>query len=64
MPYWISGRPAPSDSAPQLDAQNRLVSSVNGDWSASFTYKNDDKLPSKISAVQPQGNKVVMTINH
>lgn len=64
MPYWISGRPAPSDSAPQLDAQNRLVSSVNGDWSASFTYKGNDELPSKISAVQPQGNKVVMTINH
>lgn len=64
MPYWISGRPAPSDSAPKLDAQNRLVSSVNGDWSASFTYKGNDKLPSKISAVQPQGNKVVMTINH
>ena len=38
MPYWISGRPAPSDSAPQLDAQNRLVSSVNGEWNASFTY--------------------------
>ena len=64
MPYWISGRPAPSDSAPQMDAQNRLISSVNGDWSASFTYKGNDKLPSKISAVQPQGNKVVMTINH
>ena len=64
MPYWVSGRPAPSDSAPKLDAQNRLVSSVNGDWSASFTYKGNDKLPSKISAVQPQGNKVVMTINH
>ena len=64
MPYWISGRPAPSDSAPQMDAQNRLISSVNGDWSASFSYKGNDKLPSKISAVQPQGNKVVMTINH
>ena len=64
MPYWISGRPAPSDSAPQLDAQNRLVSSVNGDWSASFIYSGDDKLPSKISAVHAQGNKVVMTINH
>ena len=64
MPYWVSGRPAPSDSAPKLDSQNRLVSSVNGDWSASFTYKGDEKLPSKISAVQPQGNKVVMTINH
>ena len=64
MPYWISGRPAPSDSAPQLDAQNRLVSSVNGEWNASFTYKGDDKLPSKISAVRSQGNKVVMTINH
>lgn len=64
MPYWISGRPAPSDSEPQLDAQNRLISSVNGEWRASFTYSGADKLPSKISAVQPQGNKVVMTINH
>lgn len=64
MPYWISGRPAPSDSAPQLDDQNRLISSVNGEWSASFTYKGSDKLPNKISAVLPQGNKVVMTINH
>tara|TARA_R110002073_G_scaffold256126_1_gene418655 strand:- start:125 stop:757 length:633 start_codon:yes stop_codon:yes gene_type:complete len=64
MPYWISGRPAPSDSAPQMDDQSRLVSSVNGEWTANFTYKGTDKLPSKISAVQPQGNKVVMTINH
>lgn len=64
MPYWISGRPAPSDSAPQLDAQNRLISAVNGEWQASFTYKGNDKLPNKISAVQLQGNKVVMTIDH
>ncbi|BFM01636.1 hypothetical protein Psyaliredsea_02830 [Psychrobacter alimentarius] len=64
LPYWISGRPAPSDSAPQLDAQNRLISSVNGEWRANFTYKGSDKLPNKISAVQSQGNKVVMTINH
>ena len=64
MPYWISGRPAPSDSAPQLDAQNRLISAVNGEWQASFTYKGNDKLPNKISAVQSQGNKVVMTIDH
>ncbi len=54
MPYWISGRPAPSDSAPQLDDQNRLISSVNGEWTASFTYKGSDKLPNKISAVLPQ----------
>ena len=64
MPYWISGRPAPSDNAPQLDAQNRLISSVNGEWRASFSYKGNDKLPNKISAVQSQGNKVVMTIDH
>jgi len=64
MPYWISGRPAPSDSAPQLDDQNRLISSVNGEWQANFTYKGNDKLPNKISAVQSQGNKVVMTIDH
>ncbi|WP_350561116.1 lipoprotein insertase outer membrane protein LolB [Psychrobacter sp. CAL346-MNA-CIBAN-0220] len=64
MPYWISGRSAPSDSAPQVDAQNRLISSVNGEWTANFTYKSSDKLPSKISATQTQGHKVVMTINH
>lgn len=64
IPYWISGRPAPSDSAPQMDAQGRLISSVNGQWTASFTYKGAEKLPSKISATQPTGQKVIMTINH
>lgn len=64
MPYWISGRAAPSDSATQIDAQQRLLSAVNGDWNTSFTYKGQDKLPSKISAVQASGHKVIMTINH
>ncbi|SNT71308.1 lipoprotein insertase outer membrane protein LolB [Psychrobacter sp. LV10R520-6] len=64
MPYWISGRPAPSDITPQTDAQGRLISSVNGPWTASFTYKGNDKLPNKISALQQQGHKVVMTIDH
>lgn len=64
MPYWISGRAAPSDSTPKVDDQNRLVSAVNGNWTASFTYKGNDKLPNKISATQPTGQKVVMTINH
>ncbi len=64
MPYWISGRSAPSDSAPKVDNQNRLISSVNGNWSANFAYSGNDKLPSKITATQPQGQKVVMTINH
>lgn len=64
MPYWISGRSAPSDSAPQVDSQGRLIRSVNGDWSASFNYNGNEVLPSKITATQPQGQKVVMTINH
>ncbi|MGP4787854.1 lipoprotein insertase outer membrane protein LolB [Psychrobacter sp. 1Y11] len=64
MPYWISGRSAPSDTAPQMDNQNRLVSSVNGNWSAKFAYDGNEKLPNKIIATQPQGQKVVMTINH
>lgn len=64
MPYWISGRSAPSDSAPKVDNQNRLISSVNGNWSANFAYNGNDKLPSKITATQSQGQKVVMTINH
>ncbi|MGM8885035.1 lipoprotein insertase outer membrane protein LolB [Psychrobacter sp. 1U2] len=64
MPYWISGRSAPSDTAPKTDTQNRLVSSVNGNWSAKFAYDGNEKLPNKIIATQPQGQKVVMTINH
>lgn len=64
MPYWISGRAAPSDSMPKVDDQNRLVSSMNGNWTANFTYNGNDKLPNKISATQPTGQKVVMTINH
>ncbi len=64
MPYWISGRSAPSDSTPQMDAQGRLVSSVNGNWTANFNYQGNDKLPNKITAMQPAGHKVVMTINH
>ncbi len=64
MPYWISGRAAPSDKSPKFDNQNRLISSQNGLWSASFGYKGNDKLPNKISAAQPNGQKVVMTINH
>lgn len=64
MPYWISGRSAPSDTAPQVDNQNRLISSVNGNWSAKFAYSGNEKLPNKIIATQPQGQKVIMTINH
>lgn len=64
MPYWISGRSAPSDSEAQMDAQNRLIRSVNGPWTASFNYKGSDTLPNKISATQSQGQKVIMTINH
>lgn len=64
MPYWIAGRAAPSDSAPQTDTQNRLTLATNGEWTASFTYKGNDILPNKISAMQPSGHKVVMTITH
>ena len=64
MPYWISGRSAPSDSDSETDAQNRLTSAVNGEWQASFSYSGNDTKPSKITARQGQGYKVVMTINH
>ncbi|GAA0307848.1 lipoprotein insertase outer membrane protein LolB [Psychrobacter aestuarii] len=64
MPYWISGRSAPSDSDSKTDAQNRLISAVNGEWQASFSYSGNDTQPSKITARQDQGYKVVMTINH
>lgn len=64
LPYWISGSAAPSDSAPQVDAQGRLVSAVNANWRASLSYDNNESLPNKIVVTQPQGHRVVMTIMH
>ena len=64
LPYWIQGRPAPSDANDKKDSTNRLVSAQNGDWTASFSYSNsNDKLPSRLTANHPDGYKVVMTIN-
>lgn len=63
LPYWIMGQAAPSDSDNQMDSQNRLTTAHNGDWTADFTYNNNDKLPSRINMRHPQGYKVVMTIN-
>lgn len=64
MPYWIAGQTAPSDSAQQTDSQKRLTRATNGDWTATFTYKGTDTLPNKISAIQPSGHKVILTITH
>ena len=64
LPYWIQGRPAPSDANDKKDSTNRLVSAQNGDWTATFSYSNsNDKLPSRLTANHPGGYKVVMTIN-
>ena len=62
--YWISGRPAPSDTNSQLDSQGRIDRSQNGDWLAQFSYKNNDRLPSKITVTRDDGHKVIMTISH
>lgn len=65
--YWISGRPAPSDIDSQLDEQGRLLASRNGDWQATFDYKNDEassRLPTKIKVARADGHKVIMTISH
>ena len=62
--YWISGRPAPSDTNSQLDSQGRIDRSQNGDWLAQFSYKNNDRLPSKIIVTRGDGHKVIMTISH
>ena len=62
--YWISGRPAPSDTNSQLDSQGRIDRSQNGDWLAQFSYKNNDRLPSKITVTRGDGHKVIMTISH
>ncbi|WP_296402180.1 lipoprotein insertase outer membrane protein LolB [Psychrobacter sp.] len=65
--YWISGRPAPSDTNSKVDAQGRLESSQNGDWVASFSYNSNDasiRIPSKITVVRADGYRVIMTISH
>lgn len=62
--YWISGQPAPSDTNSQLDSQGRIDRSQNGDWLAQFSYKNNDRLPSKITVTRGDGHKVIMTISH
>lgn len=65
LSHWISGRPAPSDTNSQLDAQGRLQSSQNGDWVASFSYNNaNTHTPNKISVTRADGHKVIMTISH
>lgn len=64
LPYWISGKPAPSDSGQQVDEAGRLVAAINGDWTASFTYEGAKILPNKINVRSDQGHKVVMTIVH
>jgi outer membrane lipoprotein LolB len=64
LPYWISGKPAPSDSGQQVDEAGRLVAAVNGDWTANFTYEGAKILPNKINVRSDQGHKVVMTIMH
>ena len=65
LSHWISGRPAPSDTNSQLDAQGRLQSSQNGDWVASFSYNNaNTRTPNKISVTRADGHKVIMTISH
>lgn len=64
LPYWISGKPAPSDSGQQVDEAGRLVAAVNGDWTANFTYEDTKMLPNKVLVRSDYGHKVVMTIVH
>lgn len=64
LPYWISGRSAPSDSEQQNDGEGRLIAAINGEWTGTFSYANGQSLPNKITARHQRGHKVVMTINH
>lgn len=65
LPYWISGSPSPSDSSQSVDTNGRLATASNGDWSASFDYKDtSSSLPKKITALHTNGSKVVITISH
>ncbi|UNK05167.1 lipoprotein insertase outer membrane protein LolB [Psychrobacter raelei] len=65
--HWISGRPAPTDSNSELDAQGRLQTSQNGDWIARFDYKDSaaqTRRPNKITVMRNDGHRVILTIAH
>ena len=77
LPYWLSGSPAPSDTAQHQDEHGRLTQAVNGEWTAHFTYPNDVKhhhdtrldgypyaLPNQITATHANGSKLTMSIRH
>lgn len=65
--HWISGRPAPSDTNSELDAQGRIQASQNGDWVANFSYKDNNastRTPNKITVLRADGHRVILTISH
>lgn len=64
LPYWIMGQLAPSDEQSNFDEQQRVSIAKNADWTATFSYKNQEKLPQKLNITHPTGYKVVLTINH
>lgn len=64
LPYWIMGQTAPSDNQSNFDEEGRLITANNDDWTATFSYKNQENLPQKLNITHPNGYKVVLTINH
>lgn len=71
LPYWLSGSPAPSDTAQYQDEHGRLIQAVNGEWTASFNYSNDVRLdghpyalPNQITAIHSNGSKATISIRH
>lgn len=61
LPYWVMGKPAQGDTDSVFD-NDKLAQSKNGDWLATFDYKNT--LPSRITMTHTDGHKAVITINH
>lgn len=63
LPHWVMGRTADGDTDSTFDG-DRLTQSTNGDWIATFDYKDTSPQPSRISMTHKDSHKVVMTINH
>lgn len=63
LPYWILGMAAPSDTNYTKDADGKIQTATNADWTASFDY-GSKKLPSRIQVIHTQGHKVTLTIDH
>lgn len=63
LPYWVMGKPTPSDTQSEHDEQGRLTSTQNNQWTATLDYQDNRSHPSRLRITHVDGHRVVMTIH-